>query len=109
MAKFLENLATATKAVLATTIIGMPALTTALLAAVAAMGIGVMPDIVEVQNALVNLLIALVGGLVVYQMPNSTKSDIVDQKLEDKKANQILEAVAEAEDEKITIVENPPV
>lgn len=79
---FLEKLATATKAVLATTIIGMPALFTGLQAAFAAMGIGEMPNETELQTALVNLVIAFVGGLVVYQMPNSTAEEVIEKKEE---------------------------
>lgn len=100
MSKFLENLATATKAVLATTIIGMPALYTALMGLIAYLGIGEMPSPVDVQVAIVNLLIAFVGGLAVYQMPNATKEQLAEKKIEDNKAEQVAEN---------TIEENPPV
>jgi phosphoribosylcarboxyaminoimidazole (NCAIR) mutase len=79
---FLEKLATATKAVIATTIIGMPALVTGLNALFAAAGIGEMPDGVELQQALVALVVALVGGLVVYQMPNATAEEVAEKKEE---------------------------
>lgn len=79
---FLENLATATKAVIATTIIGMPALTTGLQALFSAAGIGDMPDAGQLQTALVNLVIAFVGGLVVYQMPNATAKEVTEEKEE---------------------------
>ena len=77
---FLEKLATATKAVIATTIIGMPALTTGLQALFSSMGIGTMPDAMELQTGLVNLVIAFVGGLVVYQMPNATAEEVMEKK-----------------------------
>lgn len=76
---FLEKVATATKAVIATTIIGMPALTTGLQALFSAVGIGIMPDAMELQSALVNLVIAFVGGLVVYQMPNATAAEVKEK------------------------------
>jgi hypothetical protein len=81
---FLEKLATATKAVIATTIIGMPALTTGLQALFAALGVGEMPNAMELQTALVNLVIAFIGGLVVYQMPNATAAEVVEK---DEEAN----------------------
>lgn len=109
MSNFLENLATATKAVIATTIIGMPALYTALMALVAYLGVGEMPSSVDVQVAIVNLLIAFVGGLAVYQMPNATKEQVAAQKVEDKKAEDVIEAVKEDDVKVNTLEENPPV
>jgi hypothetical protein len=74
MDKFLSGLSAATKAVLTTGFIGLPEFPTILNGLTAYLGIGTMPPPDDLQKAIVQCLLAIVGGLVVYQMPNAKQA-----------------------------------
>lgn len=95
---FLDKFSTAAKAVLGTTLISMPELPTIMNAIVAASGIGKMPPPEDLQRAIVQVVIALLGGLLIYQIPNSTMEEVVEKKEESNDPTPQTAAVAEAED-----------
>lgn len=77
---FLDRLSTATKAVLATAVIGLPQFPVIVTAGIALAGVGPMPPENDIQAALVQCLMALIGGLLVYQMPNATAAEVTEKK-----------------------------
>jgi hypothetical protein len=77
---FLDSLSTATKAVLATAVIGLPEFPTIVTAGISAAGVGAMPPEADLQRALVQVLMALIGGLLVYQMPNASAAEVAEKK-----------------------------
>ena len=108
MMNFLEKLSTATKAVLATAVIGLPEFPTIVNAAIAWSGIGEMPPDADLQRALAQVLMALISGLLVYQMPNATAEEVIEKKEESNDPTPQTPKQVEAEDEAVnTIEENP--
>lgn len=76
---FFDRLSTMSKAIAGGGLIALPGLTTVLNALVAAAGIGIMPEAVELQAAIVNLVMAIGGGLLIYTVPNATIVNEVDE------------------------------
>ena len=69
-AGFLEKASTGNKAIMGGALLGYNGFNTILLALVASLGIGEMPDMLELQDALVQVIAAVGGGLLVYLVPN---------------------------------------
>src|SRR5688572_14197906 len=80
---FLDRLSTAAKAVLAAAVIGLPEFPTLVTGLVAWIGVGDMPPEPELQRAIVQVFMAFFGGMIVYQIPNSTGEEVAEKKLED--------------------------